>query len=627
MRIQRRLPKRVFGILQHKNLELNKMKFINFLFILTFILTSCNKDYNTVGVDLIDNKSFNTSVEEIPVFVKMNKIPPYISNAITTFQLGTYEDNVYGKSKVSFLSQLGFDNSNPVFGIFKQIDEENGMEDNIAAIAEEETIKNVFLDIPFFTNVDDDDNDGVINLYDVDSADPNSDSDGDGVSDSDESNAGQNPLDPDTDGDGILDGDDTESINPNAGSTLYELDSLIGNSNAKFKLKVSELDYFLRPFDPEDNFESYQKYYSNNKITENFSGTVLFDEEIEINSNELVFYNEDDPETEEDDESETVKERLSPRIRVSLDNSFFQSKILNKEGSSDFANLENFKLFFKGIIIDAYDFSDPLLMILNFAEAEIRIVYEYQKYDKNGTDDDTSDDVIEATEENYKLNLNGIKLNSFKHDAYPLTVNNAINDTINNPETIYLKGGEGIMAEIELFKDNDGNDILEEIRSKEWLVNEANLSIYINNDMLSSSGGIIEPSRLYLYDIKNKAPLIDYFVDNSAGPKEYQNKIVHGGYIELDEDKNGLMYKIRISEHIKNVIRKDSTNVKLGLVVSSDITNSMNIEVGNKEAMTFTPNGSAINPLGTVLIGPSPSAEYYKKRMRLDLYYTKLNND
>jgi|TARA_B110000240_G_scaffold174103_1_gene200324 hypothetical protein len=603
------------------------MKFINFLFILTFILTSCNKDYNTVGVDLIDNKPFNTSVEEIPVFVKMNKIPPYISNAITTFQLGTYEDNVYGKSKVSFLSQLGFDNSNPVFGIFKQIDEENGMEDNIAAIAEEETIKNVFLDIPFFTNVDDDDNDGVINLYDVDSADPNSDSDGDGVSDSDESNAGQNPLDPDTDGDGILDGDDTESINPNAGSTLYELDSLIGNSNAKFKLKVSELDYFLRPFDPEDNFESYQKYYSNNKITENFSGTVLFDEEIEINSNELVFYNEDDPETEEDDESETVKERLSPRIRVSLDNSFFQSKILNKEGSSDFANLENFKLFFKGIIIDAYDFSDPLLMILNFAEAEIRIVYEYQKYDKNGTDDDTSDDVIEATEENYKLNLNGIKLNSFKHDAYPLTVNNAINDTINNPETIYLKGGEGIMAEIELFKDNDGNDILEEIRSKEWLVNEANLSIYINNDMLSSSGGIIEPSRLYLYDIKNKAPLIDYFVDNSAGPKEYQNKIVHGGYIELDEDKNGLMYKIRISEHIKNVIRKDSTNVKLGLVVSSDITNSMNIEVGNKEAMTFTPNGSAINPLGTVLIGPSPSAEYYKKRMRLDLYYTKLNND
>lgn len=602
------------------------MNYIKFLFVLLFFMTSCNKDYNTVGVDLIDNKPFNTDIEEVPVFVKMNKIPPYIANAISTFQLGIYEDNIYGKSKVSFLSQLSFDTPNAVFGIFSPTDEINGIEDNIAAIPELETIKDVFLDIPFFTNVDDDDNDGVINLYDVDSEDPYSDSDGDGVSDADESNAGQDPLNPDTDGDGILDGEDTESINPNAGATIYELDSLMGNSEAKFKLKVSELDYFLRPFDPENNFETYQKYYSSNSIPDNFSGTVLFDDEIEINSKELVFYKEDDPETEEDDESEIVKERLTPRIRVSLDKDFFQSKILDNEGSDDLANAENFKLFFKGIIIDAYDFSDPLLMILNFSEAEIRIVYDYQKYDKNDTDDDTSDDVIESTEDEYKLNLNGIKLNSFKYDLYPADIITAISDTINNAGLVYLKGGEGIMAEIELFKDDNGNDLLEEIRKKEWLVNEASLSIYINKDMLSSSGGIIEPSRLYLYDIDNKAPLIDYFVDNSAGPKEYQNKIVHGGSIELDEDKNGLMYKIRISEHIKNVIRKDSTNTKLGLVVSSDISNTINVEVETKDLMTFIPNSTAINPLGTVLIGPSPSAEYYEKRMKLDLYYTKLNN-
>ena len=602
------------------------MKFIKFILILTFILTSCNKDYNTVGVDLIDNKPFTTSIEEIPVFVKMNRIPPYVSNAISTFQLGIYQDNIYGESKVSFLSQLSIGGEEDQMGIFSQTDEINGIEGNIAAIPELETVKNVFLDIPFFTNVDDDDNDGVINLYDVDSTDPYSDSDGDGVSDADESNAGQNPLNKDTDGDGILDGEDTESVNPNAGATIYELDSLIGNSDSKFKLKVSELEYFLRPFDPENNFESYKKYYSNNNIPDNFSGTVLFDQEIEINSNELVFYNEDDPETEDEDESETVKERLTPRIRVSLDKDFFQSKIIDKEDSNELSNLDNFKLYFKGIVIDAYDFTDPLLMILNFPEAEIRIVYEYQQYNKNSTDDDISDDTIEYIEKNYTLKLEGTKLNSFKHDPYSVTINNAISDTINNPESVYLKGGEGIMAEIELFKDNEGKDILEEIRSQDWLINEANLSIYINKDMLSSSGGIIEPSRLYLYDIENKAPLIDYFIDNSAGAKEYQNKVIHGGSIELDEDKNGLMYKIRISEHIKNVVRKDSTNVKLGLVVSQDISNTMNIEVKTKDFMTFIPGSSAISPLGTVLIGPSPSAEHYEKRMRLDLYYTKLNN-
>jgi hypothetical protein len=594
--------------------------------IISIILFSCNKDYNTVGLNLIDNNPFKTSLEEVPVFVKMRKIPPYVSNSLTTFQLGEFEDNIYGTSMVSFLGQLNFEDPSLAFGNISQSKEDNPDTDNISQIPEEETVKNVFLDIPFFTNVDDDDNDGVINLYDVDSTDPYSDSDGDGVSDADESNAGQNPLDPDTDGDGIPDGEDTESVNPNAGGTLYELDSLLGNSNASFKLKVSELDYFLRPYDPEVNFEQFQKYYSNNSLASDFSGTTLYEDEISINSKELVFYNEDDPETEDVDESETVKERLTPRIRVELDKDFFQTRILDKEGSDDISNLDNFKLYFKGIVLETFDFSEPLLMILNFNEAEIKVEYEYKEYNKQGTTDDTSDDTVDTVDGDFRFLFNGIKLNSFKNDPLPANVYTSILDTIKNPKQVYLKGGEGVMAEIELFKNDNGVDLLEEIRSKEWLINEANISIYIDKDMLSSSGGIIEPSRLYLYDIKNKAPVIDYFVDNSAGPKPYQNKVVHGGLIQLDEDKNGLMYKIRMSEHIKNIVRKDSTNTKLGLVVSSDINNTINIEVEDSDFMTFTPNSSAINPLGTVLIGPSPSAENYDKRMRLNIFYTEVNN-
>ncbi len=183
------------------------------------------------------------------------------------------------------------------------------------------------------------------------------------------------------------------------------------------------------------------------------------------------------------------------------------------------------------------------------------------------------------------------------------------------------------MAEIELFKDSDGTNVLEEIRAKDWLINEANLTMYIDKEMLSSRGGIVEPSRLYLYDLKGKMPLLDYFIDNSSGPRAFQNKIVHGGLIELDEDKDGLLYKIKISEHIKNVIRKDSTNLKLGLVVSSDISSSLNTEIENSELMTYIPQPSIINPLGTVLIGPNPNPENISKRMRLNLYYTEVNND
>ena len=191
------------------------MKKNSIFIIISVILFSCNKDYNTVGLNLIDNNPFRTSLEEVPVFVKMRKIPPYVSNSLTTFQLGEFQDNVYGNSKVSFLGQLNFEDPSLAFGNISQAKEDNPDTDNISQIPEEETVKNVFLDIPFFTNVDDDDNDGVINLYDVDSTDPYSDSDGDGVSDNIDtcSNvagpAANNGCPwPDTDGDGVLDKDD-----------------------------------------------------------------------------------------------------------------------------------------------------------------------------------------------------------------------------------------------------------------------------------------------------------------------------------------------------------------------------------------------------------------------------------
>lgn len=585
---------------------------------------SCNKDYNTIGSSLIDNNPFVTSSEEVPVFVKMRKIPPFVANSLTTFQIGKFEDNIYGNSHASFVTQVNFADSNNIFGILSQDDEDD--DQNSSTIDESELVKMVYLDIPFFTNNNDNDNDGVIDYYDVDSNDPQSDSDGDGISDSEESNNGQDPLNEDTDGDGILDGEDTDSVNPNSGRIVYEIDSLIGNPDASFKLKISELDYYIRAYDPNTNLEKYQKYYSNSTFSEDYSGKVLFDDEVKINREELIFYKEDDPDTEED-ESLIVKERLSPRIRVELDNSFFQTKIVDIEGSDQISNFDNFKRYFKGLAFNAYDFSEPLLMFLNFNEAEIRIVYDYQKINDNGTPDDTTDDSIDTEESEFKLNFNATKFNSFKNDPYPGYVYSSILDTIENPERVYLKGGEGIMAEIELFKDDNGVDLLDEIKSKDWLLNEANLTMYIDQEMLNSSGNIIEPSRLYLYDLVNQVPLVDYFVDNSQGTKPFLNKTTHGGLIELDDDKNGLLYKIRLTEHIKNIVRNDSTNVKLGLVVSSDINNSINIEVQENNLVDFTPFASTINPLGTVLIGPNPSNDKMDKKMKLNLFYTEINID
>ena len=603
-----------------------KNKYYNF-FILVIILSelSCTKEYNSIGTEILKSDTFETSLENIPVFASQKLIQPFKSNGLNSYQLGQINDNIFGKIEASFITQLTLSQPNPYFGKWDSESEINGDSNNIKVIEENETVNNVVLEIPFFNNTFDSDGDGVIDLYDVDSNDIYSDSDGDGVSDIVERSNGTDPLNPDTDGDGINDNEDTESINPNSGATVYDVDSLIGNINASFKIKIEELDYYLRDYDPTNNFESFQKYYSDDHFIKNFSKETLFDDNIEIDTNEVVIYNEDDPYTNDVDESTTVKERLSPRLKIPLDNAFFQDKILNKEGSIDLSNPDNFNLFFKGLIISSYNFSDDLLMILDYSNSKIKINYDYDVYNDNGTADDNSDDSVVKENKDFEILLSGNQLNLFNKD------NNSqeILDNVNSSENLskgYLKGGEGVMLELDLFTENNGENILNEIRAKGWLINEANLTVYVDQTTINSYGGLIEPARLYLYNIENQTPLIDYFIDNSTGNKESDKKINHDGLLEYQSDKKGLKYKIRISEHIKNIVRNDSISPKLGLVVTSSIENTQNLDLRENYSLGTIPISSAINPLGTVIYGPNPESENFEKRLRLEIYYTEINN-
>ena len=601
------------------------MKFKFYIVCFLFFI-SCNKEYNTIGTDFLRSDTFDTNVEYVDVAVKQKQIPPFKSIALPIYQLGKIQDQIFGNRDATFVTQLGLEELNPIFGITSQTKEEEGDDSNILIIKENELVVDAYLDIPFYNNTFDSDGDGVIDEYDVDPFDIYSDSDGDGLADVLERSNGTDPLDPDTDDDGILDNVDTDTINPRQGATVYDIDSLIGNREASFKVKVQELDYFLSTYDPSNNFETFLKYYSNDQFIENFTGKVLFDGEVEINTEEIVIYKEDDPDTDDVDESTQVKERLTPRLRIPIDKDYMQSKIIDMEGNIDLSNQDNFNLYFKGLFLSAYDFSDPLLLILNYADASINIVYEYDRYNRNDTTDDTSDDTIDREEKTFKLNLTGNQINILKQDPLSPEISKALNSNSEDLKRVYLRGGEGIMMEIDLFDDGTGNDILGEIKSNGWLINEANLTMYIDKEAIDMSGGIIEPSRLFLYDIESKAPVVDYFIDQSQGQKPKDQKAVHSGLIEIDEDRKGIKYKIRISEHVKNIIRNDSLNKKLALVVTSDITNAVNTELKNNDELEYIPISSVINPLGTILYGPNPEAINHDKRFRLELFYTEINN-
>ena len=105
-------------------------------------------------------------------------------------------------------------------------------------------------------------------------------------------------------------------------------------------------------------------------------------------------YKTDDPKTDDIDETKTIETRLTPRLRIPLDIEFFQSKIIDKEGSRNFSNQLDFSNYLRGIIVQITDSSDDIYLLLNFRNALIRVNYEFDRYNNNLTDSDLSDDFV-----------------------------------------------------------------------------------------------------------------------------------------------------------------------------------------------------------------------------------------
>jgi len=140
--------------------------------------------------------------------------------------------------------------------------------------------------------------------------------------------------------------------------------------------------------------------------------------------------------------------------------------------------------------------------------------------------------------------------------------------------------------------------------------------------------GSVEPNRVYLYDLNNKRPLFDYYLDATKSLKSKFDKRVHSGIIDTQKvtDGRGLRYKIRITDHVRNLILHDSTNVRLGLVVTESINTVSNVYLKNPITTLTTyldrvPTASVMNPLGTVLFGSA--TPIVADRPKLKIYYTK----
>lgn len=403
------------------------------------------------------------------------------------------------------------------------------------------------------------------------------------------------------------------------GDSTYELDSIFGDTS--IKLSIFENNYFLRNFDPDSEFNDPQKYFSNGST---FSeGELLYEDLVFSPSEDQIVLTEIDTVTN----LPIISNRLAPAIRVKLNNpnnTFWQDLIFNKEGEPELSNQNNFREHFRGLYFkaEATDVNGTLMM-LNFASTDAHItIYYTSEVQLSDTDTETT-----ITPGRFVLNFSGNQVNFFDNNF----INVPDGDEINGDEKLYLKGGDGFVAIINLFNgDEDGNSIeFDQFKNdyiengvQKRLVNEAFLEFYVDQAIVQGE----EPDRLYLFDIKNNIPLIDYVFDQSVNATS--SKFNHLVPLQREGDEpngQGIKYKIRITEHIKNLIINDSTNVKLGIGVTTNVASINNLELqNNTDILKVLSSGSILSPRGTVLHGNNTSNP--DKNVTFKIYYTEPDN-
>jgi hypothetical protein len=417
---------------------------------------------------------------------------------------------------------------------------------------------------------------------------------------------------------------DVNVIN-NDGNTLYSIsDSLYGN--LPIKLTVFRTDYYLRDYDPNSEFEDQQYYYSNANSTINFDSHIvetLFTDESFLPSSDAITLYEINESTGEFEE----KERLTPGLRIkSTDLDYWKETIINKAGTAELSNQNNFTDYFRSVYFKAEVITpDGNMILLNMGSTTTSITIHYSK-DSAVTDDQRETD-------SYTMLLgSGVRLNTFEN-TFNIPIEDG--DASLGDEKLYLKGGEGSMAIIDLFgnTDADGNGISDEFEEfkthkDDWLINQANLIFYEDETMTTPNEDFHAYDRVYLFDVKNNRPVRDYFFDFSANDNDpFNSRVIHLGQ-RLPAETSPKRFKIRITEYVNNLLKNDSTNTKLGLVLSTNVNIVQNTKVlnGENQDVDVVPAGSTLSPKGTILYGSNSNVPE-EKRVQLEIFYSEPTNN
>jgi hypothetical protein len=538
-------------------------------------VVSCENELTPLGANFLGDDPANV-IKEAEFDVKTYSVPvnPVQTSNFSSMPFGIYEDPIYGTSTYEFVAQLSLAFTNPNVG-------------NNAVL------RDVRIEVPYFAT----------------------------------------PT-------GVAEDDNLE--------TTYRLDSIYGGGS--LRLEVYRNNYFLNNYDS-DNLTDRAIYYSDFKNTiESNLGELLYENNAFIPgaAEERIFEVIDGVETD------SVIERLSPRFRKSLtddDASLTRWKeiLFNLDPVSgdiinarpELANNSLFQDYFRGIYFKvAGANSNPNMIHLNINQAKIVVTIQSDSdvIDVNDIDeDDDTTDLIANPESEITINFDGNRVGMISNEfsSSVITDIQMSNDPVNGAESLYLKGGSGSLAVVELFGQATNNidgeaAALSEVIENDWIINDAYIDFYVNQSKVTTPGRS-ESERVLIYDYGTNRLLSDFVISQNSFDAVNANTN-HLGRLERvdvdDESSPGVKYRIRVTQHLSNILAGNIPNNRLALVVSQNVSSLGNSAVLNgpnpNPDLTSIPLSAAISHEGTVLHGNLSTDP--DKRPKLKIFYSETNN-
>jgi len=510
-----------------------------FIFAL-FSIIACEKDFEDIGVDIVDNNLFNTKDAVFEVTTYNKNVERSRVDNLPVYNIGILNDINFGSLNSSFVSQLGF-SATPDFGLNPIIDK-------------------VVLDIPYFATRD--------------------------------------------------------TADYNDGKPKFVLDSIIGDLDEEYTIKVHRLATFLNELDPL-NPTLVKNYYSDEDYS---SAYELYSDGFKPDENDTVLYVERnflDDDINTVDAIDTIKkEDLKPSIKFVLDKDEIENIFINNASTSDLSSPQNFNNYFRGLWIEPQG-SNGSLMTLLMSDASFTIYYtnevltdEDEATDLNGDGDFDDVDVPVRTAQSVSLALAGIRAATYKRSYAGSTVENFLNnpDSINGENKLFIQGSAGSMSEIKLFKDVD-SDSLSAIRNENWLINGAILDLYV--DEISSDN---IPNQLYLYNADENSIILDAVTEAQV------NGIA--GFLEYNDDGTPLKYQFRITDYISEVLRPNNPR-KLANKIAIKTYHSTDAIIAFNDTIV---RDFSWRSKGVILKGNNLTDKTDETRFKLKIYYT-VDND